>query len=252
MNQMQCRLCLKRKTLLKKSHIIPDFMYKYLFDDIHRLHEVRVTESGELKDKIKQTGAYEGDILCLECDNKRIGNLETYASKVLYGGTAISLVNERNQNGMMSTLCKKIDYSKFKLFLLSVIWRASISSLPMFKALDLGDHEERIRTMILENFPGEQTDDPCLLMTYINQKQIPHQIIVEPSTLSEDGGFTCFLMIAGVLYIYFIGNQNIPPWAIHCIINKNGEMRVPHLPQHLAGKALNRLMGVNLFNESIA
>ena len=248
---MQCRLCLKNKTLLKKSHIIPDFMYKELFDDIHRLHEVRVTEAGQLKDRIKQTGAYEGNILCFECDNERIGSVENYARKVLYGGTAISVVNERNQHGMTSTLCKEMDYSKFKLFLLSVIWRSSISSLPMFKALDLGDHEDRIRRMVLESFPGESTEYACLLMTYVHQKQVPHQIIIEPSTIFENGGFTCFLMIAGVLYIYFIGPQNIEPWAIDCIINKNGDMRVLHLPPHLARKALNKLMGVNMFNENI-
>lgn len=32
-----CKLCLEEKILLKKSHIIPEFMYKDLYDENHKL-----------------------------------------------------------------------------------------------------------------------------------------------------------------------------------------------------------------------
>jgi len=32
-----CKLCLKKKDLIKKSHIIPGFMYQYLYDAKHRI-----------------------------------------------------------------------------------------------------------------------------------------------------------------------------------------------------------------------
>jgi hypothetical protein len=37
-----------------------------------------------------------------------------------------------------------LDYSTFKLFHLSVLWRASVSSGPDFASVRLGVHEERI------------------------------------------------------------------------------------------------------------
>ena len=31
-----CRLCLEEQALIKKSHIIPEFMYQDLFDENHK------------------------------------------------------------------------------------------------------------------------------------------------------------------------------------------------------------------------
>ena len=50
---MKCKLCLE-DCVLVKSHIIPDFMYRDLFDDKHRIFEAKVND-GELKTKIAQT-----------------------------------------------------------------------------------------------------------------------------------------------------------------------------------------------------
>jgi len=36
MKQGICKLCVETKPLLKQSHIIPQFMFKGLFDDTHR------------------------------------------------------------------------------------------------------------------------------------------------------------------------------------------------------------------------
>ncbi|GEM_PF-2942036 len=34
---MICKLCLKDKPLIKKSHIIPDFMYREIYDEDNRI-----------------------------------------------------------------------------------------------------------------------------------------------------------------------------------------------------------------------
>ena len=48
---MKCKLCLKEATLLKKSHIIPNFLIKDVVDDRHRLALLTVS-NGQLKDQI--------------------------------------------------------------------------------------------------------------------------------------------------------------------------------------------------------
>ena len=54
---MICKLCLKEKKLLKKSHIIPKFMYKGLFDENHKILVSKVNPLK--KEKLQSDGAYE-------------------------------------------------------------------------------------------------------------------------------------------------------------------------------------------------
>jgi hypothetical protein len=46
-------------------------------------------------------------------------------------------------------------YERFRLFHLSVLFRASVSSKPTYREVNLARHEERIRKMILSSDPGE-------------------------------------------------------------------------------------------------
>ncbi len=104
---MACKLCLNDEKLVKKSHIIPDFMYKDIFDKKHKLYEVTVTKDKDIiKDKLSQTGGYEEQILCQSCDNEVLGKLEGYASCVLK-----ILQNGMNDKDTKYTLYKEIDYT---------------------------------------------------------------------------------------------------------------------------------------------
>ena len=145
----QCKLCLTEKELCKKSHIIPDFMYKEIYDEKHSLisFKTHTLHSGQ----IVFNGAYEKDILCEDCDNNLIGGFENYASRVLYGGKIpVSIKNFIKPDGLEFSQAQGVDYIKFKLFLLSVLWRASISSNDFFSSVSLGSlYEEKIRQMIL-------------------------------------------------------------------------------------------------------
>lgn len=72
---MKCKLCPENTDLVKKSHILPDFVYRNVFDDKHRMFEIRLND-GTVKTKIGQSGSYESNILCKRCENDRLGKLE--------------------------------------------------------------------------------------------------------------------------------------------------------------------------------
>jgi len=243
---MKCKLCLENGVPAKKSHIIPDFMYRDLFDNKHRIFEANVKD-GELKTKIAQTGSYESNLLCEKCENERLGKLERYASMLLYGGTPTIIRNEINVHGMKSSHCKEINYPYFRLFLLSIIWRASISKLQIFSNVNLGPHEDVIREMILNKDPGNYKKYPCIMITYINQKKLPHQLIGEPILSRKGGTYTYFFLIGGVLYIYFISQHNIPDWVFECVLNSDGEMRIVHMLPKMASKTINGFIGMDIF-----
>ncbi len=199
---MQCKLCLQDKRLCNKSHIIPDFMHQELFDEKHRM--VKFTTLMPGSDSVAQSGEHESDILCEDCDNRVIGSLENYASKVLYGGQiSVKQVNYKLPDGLEFSQVDGLDYKKFKLFLLSLLWRG-IKEIEEGKAekpdlfmLDLllpdinGDKIlEQIRktpstkdstVFILTNYGGEQMENK--LTEQLNAQEYLSKIDWQPSRL---------------------------------------------------------------------
>jgi hypothetical protein len=164
-----CKLCHKDKPLIKKLHIIPDCMYQELYDKNHKLISVNPKEyiKGEGHVKNPSSGDYEGDLLCCDCDNKILGTYESYASKALFGDDSKfedlpKAENHKGNNRVQFSICKNVDYKNFKLFLLSILWRASISKRDTFQYVSLGPHEEILRKMIYKGNPGEIDEYPIL------------------------------------------------------------------------------------------
>ena len=155
-----------------------------MYDKNHKLISfVPVKYQNDSKVKKPSSGEYESGILCQECDNSILGSYETYGHNVIYGGTFKQGKKPICHNTVEADLtilnCRNIDYSKLKLFYLSLLWRASISSRPMFKAVDLGTkYTDRIRQMfthrILERtlnlllllLPGSKTNQPPRICSY--------------------------------------------------------------------------------------
>ncbi|RYX80702.1 hypothetical protein EON73_05255 [bacterium] len=116
---MHCRLCLQEKPLIKKSHIIPDFMYKGIFDDKHKIVQKDFINN---KDLFPSDGIYEKHILCADCDNKIIGGYEDYTAKELFKPTMHGFIEAlRKKVGNFdgnetNVTMSRIEYKKAKLF----------------------------------------------------------------------------------------------------------------------------------------
>lgn len=247
---MLCKLCLQDKPLLKKSHIIPNFMYRGLFDLDHSIYKIDI-EKFDDSQKL-HTGEFEANILCANCDNVIIGRNESYAKKILYGGRLtlgenITLQNRVNQHGVKTTHGKGVDYAKFKLFLLSILWRASISKREFFKNVYLGPYEEEIRQMLLVSNPREQMDFPCIITTYKNLKDLPDKMIGQPKKYKKDGVLGYSFFIGGCLYIFLVSKKaKKPEWVSEVAINKNNELSVVHMDRENAKKMINHFMQIEL------
>lgn len=244
---MICKLCQKEKTLLKQSHIVPNFIYKELRDEDNSFVK------GNLKDLSSKkifTGFFESNILCKDCDNVLLSKLENYGFTVLYGGKirGASIVNEINQNNVEWTRGIGVDYTKFKLFLLSILWRFSISSSEFYNFVDLGKHEEIIRKMLINNDAGEQLDYPCSINSYRKHKELPFQIISQPLKHRHNNGICYSVMMGGLLYTFYMSKDLIPDYIAEIAINKNNELKVLHMPKDSAIKVIKKYFGFNPFS----
>lgn len=245
---MICKLCLEDRPLIRRSHIIPDFMYQDIYDENHWIHLGRPSEPSRMGRV--PTGEYESNILCQPCDNEIIGNYETYGSRALYGGElpiAESPIFGQvvTPAGQRITVCKNIDYRKFKLFLLSILWRASISSRDFFGDVHLGCHEEKIRRMLIRDDARESNRYPILLATYLGDKETPADVIGQPHRFRRNWSIGYNFLIGGTYYIFFISRYGIPAYALDASISPSNEMKIIHLSGDDSGRLLHQYFGMS-------
>src|SRR3990167_159711 len=189
MNQNLCKLCLQPKEL-RKSHIISEFEYKPLYDDKQRFYRL---SSKKIKPGILQKGIRE-KLLCNECEKLRAES-ERYASLVMNGG--IKLGYEPFSGGVKIT---EVDYNKFKLHQMFVLWVASISTLPEFSAIKLHeDIEEKLRLKLLSEDPGHPHEYLCFVCALISKNRDPIRQIILPPSLIENEGIQWVRFIIGGL-----------------------------------------------------
>lgn len=126
---------------------------------------------------------------------------------------------------------RNIDYTKFKLFLLSILWKASISSRSFFVDVDLGTHEEVIRKMILTGDAGEEHEYPIQFLTYLNDESTPRDFIGQPRVHKSNGHRMTSFFIGGIFYGFVVSSHAKPEHIITSTIKKNNELLMVHIPK---------------------
>jgi len=163
-----CKLCSQNKKLCK-SHIIPEWCYANCYDENHSFIQFNGNKDAYNSTKFK--GIYD-KLLCKSCE-VIIQQYEDYG-KCLIDQTKVQITD----NGFVK---KNYNYKKFKLFILSILWRASISSRPEYKQVHLGKYEKQIKDLLLSNSITEESYFPVLLSYVFNGEKPAKGVFVEPS-----------------------------------------------------------------------
>lgn len=238
-----------------KAHIIPDFMYSGMKaeDDKNIFYEVTYDlDKDKSKPRKIQTGEFDKKILCEDCDNRIIGaNYEKYAQKSMYGKNIdpkIAPICENYQNpndGAEYSICRNIDYGKMKLFLLSILWRASITDRKIFKDVNLGDkHEERLRKLIYENIIPSETEYPIMVTSFMRTDNSLKNLIGQPKRVKYNNGLNGYVfLIDSMQFMFYVNsvNHRLPEYLKRTMLKENGEMTILHLPN---GKELEFLKAI--------
>ena len=210
-----CALCLK-PAQLRRSHIIPEFFYSSLYEVTQGRTLTTRSAIHRRRNEVRQKGYYER-LLCGPCESK-ISQWERYMSHLWYGKTP---AKTRIEN--MLAHVEGIDYHKLKLFQLSVLWRAGVSTLPIFEKVNLGHHEKRLRAMLLAADPGDWNNYPCVL-TWLNLDGRPlNDLIVEPTP--------CRGLVHGWAYTFVFGGflwsfqlAGVPKAKQAFVVSTNGSL----------------------------
>lgn len=213
-----CALCREQEKLCL-SHIIPEFLFASIYDEKHTFHSL--STSKDSKYKRLQIGVRER-LLCRKCE-QLFSKYERYARGILYGGEQIQ-VPKKVQHGFVVM----VDYKKFKLFQLSLIWRAGISTVLAFTDIKLGGHEDRLREMLLKEIPGDSEEYGCLLAWPTTYRNIFDESIMYLEKLDFNGS-EAYLFVFGGMFWLFVLSQNPDVIALkQSFLQCSGELRILH------------------------
>jgi len=187
-----CKLC-KRARKLCRSHIVPEFFYKEIYDDKGRFFLRKAGKTG----RQEQKGIREF-LLCDECEG-HLSKFEKYGREVIFGGEEIS-----GRRVPRAVLLSELDYTKLKVFLNSILWRMSVASGPMWEHVRLGPHEEKLREQILDGIPGNELDIPVLCTAPLFENQLLPDLILQPDFVRGHQGRYYRIVVGGYIFSFYV------------------------------------------------
>lgn len=211
----RCRLC-HHDRQLRNSHIVPEFLYDDLYNS--KGHAMVITELGNRGWEPLQHGAKE-HLFCENCEQ----HFNKYYEEPFLAQwvSAIPLPNPWNGNGIHWA---RFDYALFKLFHLSVLFRASVSSLPPFAIVSLVPHEEKLRELLLSRNPGEAWQYSIFghAIVHHETKRLIH--MVSRVVQSSFEGHRCYGMLyGGVQWWIRVSSHRNTDFESACL-QPNGQM----------------------------
>jgi hypothetical protein len=179
---LPCKLCGEQKKLIK-AHIIPKQYYKRIIPKGAKPHLLKFEVDDIANESITQSGIYQDDLLCADCDNQ-IGQYDKYAYEVL----ARQIDEKKLQTyakGLHVYEIGEIRVELFRLFLVSLAWRSGIARDPMFKLVRLGVYEEKLK-QILQGKKSELLDSITAVIILFRPPKYP-DIMWSPFCSKMDG-----------------------------------------------------------------
>lgn len=214
---MRCRLCNRTATLVN-SHVLPEFLFKPCYDQKHRARQVALPE---FQRAFLQKGHRER-LLCLDCE-VLFSRYERYFSEVWYG--------PRRKRPLVAPALgfrvSGLDYARFKLFHLSILWRAGVSSRDEYKRVSLGPHTERIAAHFLREDPGPAWEYPLGAMALVvpATRRLLEGFIVSPG-VKRVGGHTLYVFLfGGCAWCYCVSSHRLADFPTS--LSEEGELIVP-------------------------
>ncbi|PER04891.1 hypothetical protein [Bacillus cereus] len=220
----KCRLCGEGKELIK-SHIVPEGFYKNMYDNKNRLFLSSQSRNGFIT---MQKGQRE-ELLCIECDSNLIGNK--------YDKYGIQVIRDRLHIQSSTDYTKEtwegLDYNKFKIFLLSVLWRAHIAQ-KFHKGITLDENTE---TLIVKAIKSGQAPKenviPIVGISLVDPKDKASkcdEIITNGNTYTRTGqkySKTCIIIFGGYAWTFIVPNAEINDPQEEFFLKENGLMVLP-------------------------
>lgn len=222
---MICKLC-QNNSNLKKSHIIPECFFDSVYDSKHRTFPISMNDNNNMK--LVQQG-FKEKLLCGNCEQK-FSKWETILKKHLIE------IGDKTNNYLKFTYFEKyqnlfkvenIKYKEFKLGILSILWRMSISSHDFVKDYDLGsDYEEKLRQILFSEALVDEKKYPILVTRYEINKTFDPGLILAFSSDKHQTFIVQSFVIWGHHFKIFVNDKKFPKMPIDAFLRESGQLYI--------------------------
>ena len=228
----QCPLC-RRVEKLCRSHIIPKFFVRDMRDGGPNWLEHDI--GGNACPAPRQDG-WKEFLLCRRCE-QRIARWEKIVSEELKGRRRASFEwTTVKYDGLVwvpptSALpefrvlrVEDCDYTAWRLFQLSLLFKIGVSNLKFFCDVRLGTEESTLREMIQSEDPGAPMDYPCW-MYVLSLETVPLKGFMSTPLQIRYKGYPAIELAFGGLGWLFLIAQNVQceTWQSF-VLNRRGSM----------------------------
>jgi hypothetical protein len=234
-----CRLCHKPNKFARSHVIARSFFLKIRGQ--HK-HAIEVNLDAKQISIFRQAGNYDKQMLCVECEPK-FSSLDAYGFKVL-GNPDVSrpILSHATIGTVEAYRVVGCDTDKLRKFILSVLWRASVSSLDFYDYVRLGPAFER--EIIDKVFSPDVLpwDEFTVCISKFDQNALgPYSGVLFPPLPHRDvTGMNCYsLYLPGLKIAIKVDHRPTPAfWWISAIQHPSQFMML-----HLYGKRVETELG---------
>ncbi|MEX0844660.1 MAG: hypothetical protein WD022_05235 [Balneolaceae bacterium] len=206
-----CNHCFEKKADHKKSHIIPEFIFRSgnIYDGND--HNLLIVDPYRKRDLGKSsTAPYEKYIFCKDCE-KRHSAVESKASRILYHDDFDPETIKDSNAGLVTIKeFEEVNSDLFKHFLLLMLFRAEFSKRELFKQVKLGPYKERFRKILNNELPIEESGCYFYVFNFNNLLRNDLKRLSSPfhrMRVSGRKAYTIFL--AGLGFIYHLNHPDV-------------------------------------------
>jgi hypothetical protein len=203
-----CKLCLEEKSLVE-SHIFPRSYFKSLKHDGGQL--INIVADEDTKPRKLNTDPKQ-HLLCKKCERFFSESYEEY-------GTRLFKKNDSVSENDKSVTYHNFDYRTFYLYLISILWRTSVSKLEQFAAVKLDEGFNELlrqslwtRSVKINDAIGIDDFIKIVVLRMIDKSERIEQDAIDKLFIMINGengptpkdGLVFYFMIDGHLIIYYL------------------------------------------------
>jgi hypothetical protein len=237
-----CRFCGHRKELAQ-AHIIPRSFFLLNKGDSKHFTEARQYDDRMVKNW--QNGVWDDGILCSDCDNG-FSSWEKHGIAMLSKPPGTNALPE-NDSELESFVLHGADYAQLKLFVLTMLWRASISTQPFFAKIELGKHEATIVEMLRNKDPGSPHDFAVVVHKLVGLSY-PRAVFAPCTQRSPEGINFALVFLPSLKIVIKVDRRPTPQILEPLVLKPDSEIIAwPMLLQRNELQALNTAS--NIFRE---
>jgi len=219
---MECRLCLQELEL-QDSHIISEAFWRGLYNEKHKALPISL---GNNQLNPVQKGIRE-KLLCHACEGK-FSNWENTLKRDLidFGNLSSNFLNITKIKRNLIKV-QNIRYKNFKLAVLSLLWRMSISSNSFYSSYRLGPYEETLRNILHNEIQTNEKQFPISVSRYeLDGEFYPNIFIGFPPGKYNHVFTVQKFIIWGHCFTVFVNDKKFPNIPIDAFLREIGNLYI--------------------------